>query len=77
VLIKKKQVIDYCLTFENIYEDYLFHDQNWCVIRHVGNDKIFAWIFEKDSHVWVNVKCDSECILFWRNAFDSVIPAYP
>lgn len=76
LLMEKKQVIDYCLTFEHVYEDYPFHDQNWCVIRHDENDNVFAWIFEKDGHVWVNVKCDPEWLLFWRNAFDSVIPAF-
>lgn len=76
MLMEKIKVIDYCLTFEHVFEDYPFHDQNWCVIRHDENDKIFAWIFKKDGRVWVNVKCDSEWILFWRNAFDSVIPAY-
>ena len=76
MLTEKKQVIDYCLKFKNVYEDYPFHDPNWCVIRHDENDKVFAWIFEKDGYVWVNVKCDIEWISFWRNAFDSVIPAY-
>lgn len=75
-MIKKQQIIDYCLSFEHVYEDYPFSDQNWCVIRHDENDKVFAWIFEKDNHVWVNVKCDAEWISFWRNAFESVIPAY-
>lgn len=51
MLIVRQQVIDYCLTFEHVYEDYPFHDQNWCVIRHDENDNIFAWIFEKDGHV--------------------------
>lgn len=51
LLMERQQVIDYCLTFEYVYEDYPFHDQNWCVIRHEENDKIFAWIFEKNGLV--------------------------
>ena len=73
---ERREVIDYCLTFENVFEDYPFHDDNWCVIRHKKNEKVFAWIFDKDGYVWVNVKCDVEWRDFWRNAFDSVIPAY-
>ncbi len=73
---ERRDVIDYCLTFENVFEDYPFHDDNWCVIRHKKNKKVFAWIFDKDGYVWVNVKCDVEWRDFWRNAFDSVIPAY-
>ena len=73
---ERREVIDYCLTFENVFEDYPFHDDNWCVMRHKQNKKVFAWIFNKDGYVWVNVKCDVEWRDFWRNAFDSVIPAY-
>ena len=73
---ERREAIDYCLTYENVYEDYPFHDPNWCVIRHKGNKKVFAWIFDKDGHVWINVKCDPEWRDFWRGAFESVIPAY-
>ncbi len=73
---ERREVIDYCLTFENVFEDYPFHDDNWCVIRHKKSKKVFVWIFDKDGYVWVNVKCDVEWRDFWRNAFDSVIPAY-
>ena len=73
---ERREVIDYCLTFKNVFEDYPFHDDNWCVIRHKKNEKVFAWIFDKDGYVWVNVKCNVEWRDFWRNAFDSVIPAY-
>lgn len=73
---KRKEVIAYCLTLKGVYEDYPFHDPNWCVIRHCGNRKVFAWIFDKDGHVWINVKCDPEWREFWRQAFSSVRPAY-
>lgn len=72
----RTEAIAYCLTFDNVYEDYPFHDPNWCVIRHHENRKVFAWIFEKDGMIWVNVKCAPEWIAFWRSAFHSVKPAY-
>ena len=75
-MTKRKEAIAYCLTFQNVYEDYPFHDPNWCVIRHRGSNKVFAWIFDKDGYVWINVKCDPEWRDFWRQAFDAVIPAY-
>ncbi len=75
-MTKRAEAIAYCLTLENVYEDYPFHDPNWCVIRHKKNKKIFAFIYEKDEHVWINVKCEPEWRDFWRNAFASVIPAY-
>jgi len=73
---EKKEAITYCLTYKDVYEDYPFHDPNWCVIRHRKNHKVFAWIFEKDGYVWINVKCDPEWRDFWRAAYASVKPAY-
>ena len=73
---KKDEVIACCLTYEQVYEDYPFHDPNWCVIRHRENRKVFVWIFEKDQYIWINVKCSPEWRDFWREAFSSVVPAY-
>ena len=75
-MTERKEAIAYCLTFQNVYEDYPFHDPNWCVIRHRGSNQVFAWIFDKDGYVWINVKCEPQWRDFWRQAFDSVIPAY-
>ncbi len=75
-MTERKEVTAHCLTYENVYEDYPFHDQNWCVMRHKENGKVFAWIFNKDGNVWVNVKCSPEWRDFWRDAFESVKPAY-
>lgn len=73
---EKKEAITYCLTYQDVYEDYPFHDLNWCVIRHKKNHRVFAWIFDKDGYVWINVKCDTEWREFWRSAYDAVKPAY-
>ncbi len=75
-MTKRKEAIDFCLTFNDVYEDYPFHDMNWCVIRHKGSRKVFAWIFDKDGYVWINVKCDPQWRDFWRQNYKSVLPAY-
>ena len=75
-MTKRQEVIAYCLTYPDVYEDYPFHDSNWCVIRHRKSRRVFAWIFEKEEKIWVNVKCDPQWRDFWREAFPSVIPAY-
>ena len=72
----KQEAITYCLSFEQVYEDYPFHDSNWCVMRHKGSKKTFALIYNKDGHVWINVKCDPQWRDFWRSTFSSVVPAY-
>lgn len=65
-MTKREEIIAYCLTFDRVYEDYPFHDTNWCVIRHKDNRRVFAWIFYRDGHIWVNVKCDPQWRDFWR-----------
>ena len=72
----RKEVIEYCLSLDDSYEDYPFHDNNWTVMRHKSNRKSYAYIYEKGGLIWVNVKCDPEWIFFWRNAFASVVPAF-
>ena len=72
----RQEAIRYCLSLGSCYEDYPFRDPNWTVIRHNESRKVFAWIFEREGHVWINVKCNPEWRDFWRDAFASVVPAY-
>lgn len=72
----RQEAVRYSLTFLDVYEDYPFHDSNWTCMRIRTNKRIFAWIFEREGQIWVNVKCDSEWRDFWREAYESVIPAY-
>ena len=76
MLQEKEQITAYCHGFASVYEDYPFHDPDWCVMRHKHTRKVFAWIFPKDGHIWVNVKCAPEWIWFWRDTYASVVPAY-
>lgn len=73
---EKKEVVSYCMSLGKVYEDYPFHDDNWCVMRHKNTKKTFAYIYTREGYVWVNVKCEPEWRDFWRDAFASVIPAY-
>lgn len=72
----RQEVIDYCLSLTGVYEDYPFGDANWTLMRHKANKKTFACIYERNGCIWINVKGKPEWCDFWRNAFDSVIPAY-
>ena len=60
----------------DVREDYPFHDDNWTVMRHWGNKKGFAFVFQRQDQVWVNVKCDPAWTGFWRNTYPAVRPAY-
>lgn len=75
-MVDRSEVITFCSSLTDVYEDYPFHDANWTVMRHNENNKVFAWIYEKEDNIWINVKCDPEWREFWRSAFESVVPAY-
>lgn len=72
----RQQAIDHCLTLAQSYEDQPFRDSGWTVIRHEQNRKIFAWIFERQGHIWINVKAKPELIDILRQEHESVVPAY-
>lgn len=72
----RQQVIKYCLTFPGVYEDYPFRDSNWTCMRIRSRKRIFAWIYEREGHIWVNVKCDPRWRELWQNTYKAVIPAW-
>lgn len=72
----RQEVIDYCLTFEDTYQDAPFRDENWQLIRYKKNKKAFAWIYERGGRLCVNIKVSPEWRDFWRNAYEAVIPGY-
>lgn len=72
----RQEAIDFCLSLNGVYEDYPFHDANWAVMRHKGNKKMFAAIYNHMGGVWVNVKCNPNLTYIWRSAYESVVPAY-
>lgn len=72
----REEVIKFCMSLKDVYEDYPFHDDNWTVMRCRGSKKSFAYIHERNGNIWVNVKCRPEWIVFWREAYESVVPGY-
>ena len=72
----KSDLITYCLTYKDVYEDYPFRDHEWTVIRHRGNKRVFAWIYRREGQVCINLKCAPEWIEFWRKAYSGVRPGY-
>ena len=72
----REEAIGYCLGMGNTYKDYTFGDKNWTLMRHIDSKKVFAWIFEKDGHIWINVKCEHGFLNYWRQNYNSVVPAF-
>ena len=75
-MLSRKDILEYGLTFSNVYVDTPFHDPNWGLLRHEKNKRAFVWTYEREGYIWVNVKVDPEWRDFWRNTYSSVIPAY-
>ncbi|MEH7237988.1 MmcQ/YjbR family DNA-binding protein [Bacillus sp. JJ1562] len=72
----RKEAIEYCLKLEKTYEDYPFNDKNWTLMRHKENKKVFAWIFNKEDHIWINLKCEPDWLDFYRQNYPSIVPAF-
>ncbi|MDD6309325.1 MAG: MmcQ/YjbR family DNA-binding protein [Clostridia bacterium] len=72
----REEVVAFCMGFEAVYEDYPFDDWNWTIMRHKQNKKMFAAIYEREGHIWINVKCDPAITYMWRSTYRAVVPAY-
>ena len=75
-MVTRAEVIALCLRLPDSYEDYPFDDPNWTVMRHKTNRKTFALIFERQGHLWVNVKAEPGWGDFWKSTYPAVVPAY-
>lgn len=75
-MLKRAEVVCFCMTLAGVYEDYPFRDKNWTVMRHRGNKRGFAWIFERNGVLWVNVKAKPELCDLWRHTYAWVVPGY-
>lgn len=72
----REDVISFCKGLPNVYEDYPFHDENWTVMRHRGTRRGFAFIFERQGSIWINVKCAPLWRDVWRENYSEVVAAY-
>ncbi len=72
----RQQILDYGLSFPNVYIDAPFRDTNWQLVRCKKNKRAFLWIYEMDGNVRINIKVDSEWRDFWRTTYSSVLPGY-
>lgn len=71
----KQDLIDHCLTYPGVYEDYPF-DESWAVMRHGANKKSFAFIYAREGHHCANLKCDPMRAAMLRDLHDDIKPGY-
>lgn len=76
IMTTREEALAYGLTFPNTYQEAPFHDSNWQLIRVKGSKKAFLWTYELNNQMCINVKVHPEWRDFWRQTYDSVLPAY-
>lgn len=79
--MNRKELIEYCLTYADAYEDYPFDEGPeiagaWAAIRHRLNKRTFAFIYQRDGETCVNLKCEPARADFLRLIYAGVRPAY-
>ena len=75
--MNKRDVIKYCLTLPNTFEDYPFQDDTVSVVmKHTNNKKWFALIMEVKGELYLNVKTEPNYSDLLRNSYNYIIPAY-
>ena len=72
----REEVLKYCLSFPDTYQDAPFHDENWQLVRYRKNKKVFAWTYFRDDKLCVNVKVNPEWRDLWRQTYAAVLPGY-
>ena len=76
----RKELIDFCLSFPAVYEDYPFEalgaGSQWAAMRHRTNKKTFVFINNRNGRLCVNLKCDPMSADFLRQAYTDVEPGF-
>ena len=73
----REEIIAFCMTFPDAVEDYPFDDFNWTIMRHAGNNKMFAAIYKHTGdRIWINLKAEPMWGEIWCGTYESVVPAF-
>lgn len=72
----RQDVIEACLRLPDAFEDYPFDDPGMTCMRRKSNMKIFAFIFERDGKIWINLKVEPLKADFWKDAYPAVVPGW-
>jgi len=75
--MNKEEIIQFCLSLPNTYEDRPFQDDyETIVMKHIDNKKWYALFMEVNGKLYLNVKTDPDYSELLRNSYQYIIPAY-
>ena len=72
----RRELLERCLCFPDVYEDQPFEDPNWTAVRRCANRRCYALVFERDGKLCLNLKCEPMQAQFWRQVYPQVAPGY-
>jgi len=76
-MLDKDYIVKYCKTSENVYSETPFKDdENWVAIRFKKTKKCFAFIYERNNQLCINLKCEPMYAKFLREVYPCVTPAF-
>ena len=73
--MNRKELIEYCLNYLGAFEDYPFDEYRTC-IRHSGNKKTFAFIYERNGNLCINLKYEPIKADFLRQIYKFLTAGY-
>lgn len=75
--MKKEEIIKYCLSLPNTYEEQPFPEDTFSTtMKHRKNNKWFALIMKVKNKLYLNVKTNPNYSNILRSTYDYIIPAY-
>lgn len=75
--MNKREIIEFCLTLPNAFEDMPFEDDlETTVMKHMNNKKWFALLMNVNGKLYLNVKTNPEYSELLRSTYNYIIPAY-
>ena len=75
--MNKQEIINFCLTLPNTFEDRPFQDDyETVVMKHIDNKKWYALIMRVKDKMYLNVKTNPEYSELLRKSYTYIVPAY-
>lgn len=75
--MNKNEIIGFCLSLPNTFEDRPFQDDyETVVMKHIDNKKWYALLMKVNGKLYLNVKTDPDYSELLRNSYQYIIPAY-